>query len=215
MNLLRYAYGLRQLDLHEPVGYSPHKGSFQDLLVQQLAAEVGELLARGIHRDYKRASAELASPRGRIDFDRYVSGNRGTSASLPCITYPRVEDTPLNRVLLGGLLFSARVATDIDLRARVQQLAKILSTTVSVKHLGHDTIEAARRIMDRRTAAYAASLVLIELLFGAQGVALDVEDDEIHLAGFLFDMNRFFQSLLSRFFHQYLVDCASLKTSSE
>ena len=30
------------------------KWTFQDLLVQQLAAEVTELLARGIHRDYER-----------------------------------------------------------------------------------------------------------------------------------------------------------------
>ena len=72
LNLLRYAYGLRHLHLYEPVVYASAKWAFQDLLVHQLAAEAAELLARGVHLDYERTPAELANPRGRIDFERFV-----------------------------------------------------------------------------------------------------------------------------------------------
>jgi McrBC 5-methylcytosine restriction system component len=67
LNLLRYAYGLRHLELYGPVEYTSSKWSFQDLLIYQLSLEVSELLARGLHRDYLRIARDLASPRGRIN----------------------------------------------------------------------------------------------------------------------------------------------------
>lgn len=43
--LLRYAYGLRDLELYEEVGQSTAADSLLELLVHQLAAEVEEILA--------------------------------------------------------------------------------------------------------------------------------------------------------------------------
>src|SRR5437667_5333378 len=51
LSLFRYAYGLRHLDLYRPVDFTSSPWSLQDLLIQQLAAESSELLARGIPRD--------------------------------------------------------------------------------------------------------------------------------------------------------------------
>ena len=50
INLLRYAYGLRDLRLFEALPQSVTGVAFHDLLIHQLAAEVSELLARGLHR---------------------------------------------------------------------------------------------------------------------------------------------------------------------
>ena len=102
LRLLRYAYGLRQLSLENEAQYDAKQDTFQDLIARQLAAEVEELIARGLHRDYLRDSAELAVPRGRIAFQRYVLAAGGSRASLPCVYYPRSHDTILNRVLLAG-----------------------------------------------------------------------------------------------------------------
>ena len=207
LNLLRYAYGLRDLDLYRTVGYAPAKWAFQDLLVQQLAAEAGELLARGVHRDYERTRGELANPRGRIEFDRFVAMAHSGRPVLQCVHYPRTEDTVLNQVLLAGLVYGARLTADIDLRARLHRLTKTFSTRVSLKNLDAKLIERAQRTMDRRTIAYKPALVVIALLFERQGVTLEGETNGVPLPGFLFDMNRFFQALISRFLHDHLEGC--------
>ena len=72
LNLLRYAYSLRDLETFTPTGYETSTEAFQDLIVEQLANEATELLSRGLHRDYLRFNAELASPTGRIDFGQFA-----------------------------------------------------------------------------------------------------------------------------------------------
>ena len=108
LSLFRYAYSLRNLDLYGVVDFTSSSWSFQDLLIHQLAAETDELLNRGIHRDYERVDSDLASPRGRIDFTRYLQTVQRAQTTLPCVHHPRVEDTLLNRVLLAGLRFGCR-----------------------------------------------------------------------------------------------------------
>lgn len=204
LNLFRYAYGLRQLDLYGAVDFASSPWSFQDLLIQQLAAEAGELLARGIHRDYKRTCSDLASPRGRIDFSRYVRTAHSAKTTLPCIHHPRTEDTVLNRVLLAGLGLAADLATDAELKAHVRRLGKILAVSVATIPIDPHSVTQAWRGMDRRTTAYKPALTLIELLLGDQGIALDERSARVRLSGFLFDMNRFFQALISRFLREHL-----------
>ena len=84
LHLLRYAYGLRQLSIQDETLYHAEQGTFQDLIAHQLASEVEEIIARGLHRDYRRESAALSVPRGRIDFQRYVLG-AGSACAAPSL----------------------------------------------------------------------------------------------------------------------------------
>lgn len=204
INLLRYAYGLRHLDRYGSVSYATTRFAFQDLLVHQLAAEARELLARGIHRDYEYRHSLLATPRGRIDFHRYPSVACRGRAVLPCIEHPRVEDTLVNQVLLGGVLLAARVTTDVDLRAEVKRVAKMLAENVSEKPINEGVMAEVRRASDRRTIAYEPALTVIELLLQGLGISLDPDEMRVRSTGFLFDMNRFFQALMFRFLREHL-----------
>lgn len=204
MNLLRYAYGLRDLHLFEPSAYAMQKWTFQDLLVQQLAAEASELLARGIHRDYERKAQELSHPRGRIDFDLVARTMHLARATLPCIHHPRTEDNVLNQMILAGLEHAAKSTSDPELRAHVRRLCQQLGKMVTAVPLTGRLLSDARLQLDRRTRTYTSAMTIIEILMKGEGVSLDDEAGGVRLPGFLFDMNRFFQELVSRFLHDHL-----------
>lgn len=204
LNLIRYAYRLRNLDLYDLTEQSVGDRTFQDLLIYQFASEISELLARGLHRSYLRRFEHLESPRGRIDFQQMARQNSSTTATLPCIYHPRQANNILNRVLLAGLNMAVSLTSDLILRARLRRLVQELALDVTPIRLNAHTMRQVEREMDRRTIAYQPAITLIKILMQAQGVMLDSDPSSAPLPGFLFDMNRFFQSLLSRFLQENL-----------
>ena len=64
--LLRYAYGLRDILTVAETSAPTAQHGFHYLLIAMLAAEVEELLSRGLARRYVPLSENLESPRGRI-----------------------------------------------------------------------------------------------------------------------------------------------------
>jgi 5-methylcytosine-specific restriction enzyme subunit McrC len=202
--LFRYAYGLRDLKLFSSAEVGAELEGFQELLVQQLASEASELLSRGLHRRYVRRSEELASPRGRIDVQRLARSGGVAQAALPCVHYPRLEEHLLNQVLLSGLELAARLTGELSLRVSLRRLAGQLAEVASPCRLGRDTFARLERERDRLTVAYRPALSLIRLLFEGQGLSLEEPAEGFKIPGFLFDMNRLFQRLLSRFLNENL-----------
>ena len=205
LTLLRYAYGLRDLDLLSLHEQGTQPDAFQDLLCHQLAAEAQELLARGLHRRYERRSESLASPRGRIDFTKVVLGAGMAQAALPCIHHPRLRDTLVNQVLLTGLQMAVGLTRDLALRTHLRRLAALLADEVTPVSLASATLVEVERQSDRLTAAYQPALAIVRLLMESTGTALETDEHSVRVPGFLFDMNRFFQALISRFLHDNLV----------
>ena len=204
LNLLRYAYGFRQLRLFSSATQSLEETGFADLLVSQLNAEVGELIARGLHRNYLSQRDYLASPRGRIDIQQIAADGGLIQARLPCHYHSRVEDTLLNRVLLAGLKMAAGLASDLHLRRDALRLAATFADTVQVIVITSAVLAQLSNSLNRLTTSYEPAIRLIQLLSESQGVALEDAATTGNLPGFLFDMNRFFQALLSRFLHDHL-----------
>jgi 5-methylcytosine-specific restriction enzyme subunit McrC len=216
MRLLCYAYGLRDLTFagRGAADYaSSQEEPFHDLLIHQLAAEVRELTAHGLRREYKRTERRLVSPRGRIDVGYLArEGAAGflQNASLPCTLYERSGDTALNRALLAGLSLAARLTDDAGLRVSLRGLGTKLEaaggpTLNQPRAEIGSLLRRARREQSRLTTAYSPALTLIEMLSSAEGPTLGrIEERSVPLPGFLFDMNRLFQALLFRFLSENL-----------
>jgi 5-methylcytosine-specific restriction enzyme subunit McrC len=204
LHLLQYTYGLRQLDLLSSAEFDTESLTFQDLLINQLLAEVSELLLRGLHRRYVRKEEMLVSPRGRIVLQTIANQGGIVQASLPCLHHPRLEDCLINQVLLQGVSLGARLANDDWLRTHLLQVAHFHLADIAAIQLNQQTLKRLHREMDRLTTAYTPSITLIEMLLAAEGINLDESQPDVRLPGFLFDMNRFFQELLSRFLREHL-----------
>ncbi|MCA9040707.1 MAG: hypothetical protein KDA65_10200 [Planctomycetaceae bacterium] len=204
LRLLRYAYGFRKLKLISQTTHLVEQYGFEDLLIAQLLAEVEELIARGLSRAYRPVEERLALPRGRINVLQLTRDAGTITATLPCRHFPRVEDILLNQVLLAGLRLAARMANLKELRREAHRLAAQIDEQVSAVSLNAALLDRAEHQLNRMTTAYSAAITIIRTLYCSQGVLLEGMHSPTPLPGFLFDMNAFFQALLSRFLRDYL-----------
>ena len=202
LNLLRYAYRLRNLTLLPQTIYGTGAQTFQDLLIHQLVAEVTELISRGVQREYLRTKQPLTRPRGRIDFQTYLRKAGTTTSSLPCIHHPRLENSLINQIMLSGLYLGVSQTEDLLLKAQLRRLIQLLELSVTPARLEWEIFERAKSKLDRRTAAYRPVFSIIEILMKSEGITFDGRHTDLALPGFLFDMNRFFQALILRFLQE-------------
>lgn len=204
LRLIRYAYGGGRFHFVSDANHQVDQWGFEDLLISQLNTEIRHLTRRGLLRSYVPKNERLVSPRGRIDVNQIAVEGGIVSSAIPCIHHPRTTDTLLNRVLLGGLKVAASIASEIELRRESRQLASMMQEQVSVLPLDSSVLTRAMRQMNRLTTAYDSALMIIERLIEAQGISLQGKMTRYQLPGFLFDMNTFFQALLSRFLRENL-----------
>jgi 5-methylcytosine-specific restriction enzyme subunit McrC len=204
LTLLRYAFNLRNLKLFSDAEYSIPPDAFQELLIHQLAAEANELITRGLQRRYVQVNDYLPAPRGRIDVQRVARQSDIVEATIPCTYYPRLEDSLVNQVLLAGLHLASRLTNDLLLRTKLRRLAAIIEENVTRIMLNGEVMRHLDRQLNRLTAAYEPALTLIALLLQSSGITLDDSQAVLPLPGFLFDMNHFFEALMSRFLRENL-----------
>lgn len=203
LQLLRYAYGLREISVLPETSAPMSDLGLHELLATLLAADVSELLRRGLPRRYVREQLDLESPRGQIDINEIVRGGGIWRTSLPCVFDDRSQDWHLNRVICAGVHLAASMISDPLLRRQLHQLTLAFTIVAPIVLTVHE-VDAALRGLTRQTDSCASALEIIRLFVEANGVDPDDGVAPKRTHGYLFDMNMFFQRLLSRFLREYL-----------
>jgi 5-methylcytosine-specific restriction enzyme subunit McrC len=202
IKLLRYAYGMHDLNLMDRTRAQTGHEAFQDLIITELLREIRTLLNSGLHRDYLRSEELLANPRGRINIQGIASHNTAATAELPCIHHPRSFDCDANRILFGGLILSSRLTSDAYLRSDCRRLTDLFAGEIHTPELSRELLRKFLWNDNRILQSYIPAAKLISMLLDGIGTVLVEEGNPLEIQGFLFDMNIFFQWLLSRFLHE-------------
>lgn len=196
--LLKYAYGLRELKLFNTAEYAIDNFSFFDLLIYELYVEAEDLLRRGIQKSYIREEENLSSPRGRIDINRLCSQGGFMKDTLPCRYFKRDENNIMNKTLLAGIKLGLKLVLDSSLKVKLQRLCSNLEENINDVTLTRGNLQLARNSINRLTSRYSAVLEIINILYESQGVQLEDGSNYINLRGYFFDMNVFFETLVGR-----------------
>ena len=93
---------------------------------------------------------------------------------------------------------------------KLRRLAARFDPTMKRVRLDRTVLEQAWRNMDRRTSNYRPALILSGMLMDGKGLSLEGGGGRLELPGFLFDMNAFFQALISRLLRDHLDDAEIL-----
>jgi 5-methylcytosine-specific restriction enzyme subunit McrC len=214
--LVKYAYSLDELSLFdERTDINIEKDGLQDLLVSLLVGHIEAIWLSGLPQTYRHQADDLSSIRGRVRTEVLWRKGAMTSATVPCLFFERTANWQLNRVLRSGIDLALKLAGNVALRTRVAKVQTWFQTIDPLRTLGPADVEEARRSLTRLTNQVAPALELIALLVDGAGVGFRSSTDTSALA-FMFDMNRFFQRLISRFLHDpfdggvrtHLVRCA-------
>jgi 5-methylcytosine-specific restriction enzyme subunit McrC len=106
---------------------------------------------------------------------------------------------------MAGLHLAIHLTEDLSLRIQLSRLSKALEDNVKRIELNRGVLLNALKSVDRLSDRYNSSLELINILFESQGIQLEDGSSYMKLNGFFFDMNMFFQSLLSKLMKEYLL----------
>lgn len=196
--LLRYAYGFRELKLLNVAEHSIANFSFFDLLIYELYVETEDLLRRGIQKSYIQKEEDLLSPRGRIDINKLCAQGGLIRDKLPCKYFNREENNILNKILLAGLKLGLKLVLDSCLKVKIQRLCSNLEENIDNITLTRGNLQLARNSINRLTGRYSAVLEIINILYESQGIQLEDTSTHINLKGYFFDMNAFFETLVGR-----------------
>lgn len=204
LSLFRYGYRLNTACIYGQQQLNVSDLGIQDILILQLVTEVEFLLKRGLLRRYVERRKCVSYPRGRIDIGAISRKGGITGEQLPCVVHPRSIDIDHNRMLVAGLTFAARITKNEQLRFRCKRFSHMIADGVSQCKLTTYALDQVETLGNRLTSHYRPSLRLIRMLKDSQGSSLDGYKSDLRVPGFLFDMNRLFQSVLTRFLAENL-----------
>lgn len=142
--------------------------SFVDELATLYASELGRLLDRGVHREYRTEAGEHDRVRGRLDLQRQLRKPGPAHTSFSCRTRRRTAATTANRALLQAAV-TLLGATDRTSAVRaLRHHARELRRVVPYEPVSIQALDAVRT--NRLNDYYRTPLRLARQVVAGRGV---------------------------------------------
>ncbi len=183
--------GLRMLTGALPLG------SQADLTAVTVGLFLRELMTvvrkQGLRRDYQRVRVRSSTIRGRIDFHRLASTG-GDVARMPCVSWERLPETPLNRLISAALACVDRIpGLPSDLRRlRSEAGAPFAHVPPSVDR----ELLSGKKQLGRLEAPYELVLALALMILAGSGIQ-ERQRGEMSPAFFI-NIERLFEMAVAR-----------------
>mgnify|MGYP003594853162 CR=1 FL=1 len=158
--LLCYAWDHAELaTAREVSGVSSNR--MEHLLAHVLAERVGELLRRGLHREYRTFEEELCAPRGKMDVSATLKRGLIGVGRVACRVDELDHDLLLNQIIQATI---DRLLCAIDDRELAQRLGSVRRRLPKIAPLEVRPEHVARAQLHRGNAHYRFVLHVCELL---------------------------------------------------
>ncbi|MHB2020297.1 MAG: 5-methylcytosine restriction system specificity protein McrC [Candidatus Xenobia bacterium] len=128
---------------------------------------------------------------------------RNWACASPAHACRRVTNIAINHLVLGCLRVMKRIVGNQKLSFDLHARDQLLSTFCSYQGLSSSLLHQAQTRVDRRNGYYRPVISLAEVILLGLGQSF-ISDTARSLRGFLFDMNRLFETLVARLCSMYL-----------
>lgn len=204
VELIDYASGLDTLDRHPAVRTIDGEGNSLFDLIALLLVEACERVARsGLLSDYREIEDDLPVVRGRLLVKTQVLKRFGMINRLECRYDEHVTDIPENQIILAALFACSTRVVHPAVSMRVRRMLAIFSEVCVLDGVDLRMVRSTL-LYNRLNDHYREPHDLAWLILDGLGI------NDVFAAGshrcfaFLLDMNRLFESFVSRWLGQFL-----------
>lgn len=179
---------------------------FADLLVYWLLEETKSIQRRGLFQRYGKERNNLSMMRGKVDFTTWFRQGALPSERMPCVFHARSFDNILNQTLCAGLRRAATLTRSLTLKNECCLLADSFAMSVTERSLERHLLCDALRALNRLNAYYENAVRIVQMLHLGSGGFIHGPSGEsqTQIPGFFFDMNKLFESVLTKFLRDNL-----------
>lgn len=184
-----------------------------DLYAEALIDYVDQILNLGLFRQYLRKEGEGGFPRGRIDFQKTAArfAARGVPNKAVFAWHERTIDIPANRCIKAALLkVHTHLTRGVVAKGYGTMLARIagqlnaledVSTDESQRFMT-DTLVAGIQPLPEPRFYYRPVLNLAVLILRNEGLALELDGNDVQLGSLLIEMNDLFENYVRVVLHR-------------
>jgi 5-methylcytosine-specific restriction enzyme subunit McrC len=175
--------------------------TIHDLFAEILIRGIGSQVKRGLHRDYRRRSEELATVRGRIDLTRTSTALSTVRGRVVCEFDEYELDTLHNRILKCVMILLIR-SGEVS-KNRKDALRRLLPYLDSVTQIAPTSIRWDQLSFTRSTASYRMLMGTCELVI--RGLLPTEESGPTSLLAWVADeeMNSLYERFLREYFRTH------------